>query len=118
LVDGVVAHRAESAVERRRVVRVEVGVGAVADDEAVPEVVRSDIREDDLPEVACARDARLVAAHVLRCELCVDEALLACVHVEQTERNRGHVVVERPQAEAHRRPRGNGAARSAVEQVA
>ena len=64
---GVVGRAAEAAVERGRVVGVVVRVGAVGDDEPVPQVVRlggEPGRHLGLPEVAAERERRLLAAHV------------------------------------------------------
>ena len=116
VVDRATTRTARASVERGRIVGVVGGARPVADDEAVPEEVRTRARDGRLPEVARARgQARLVARHVGRGERHRDDRLHLRVDVPDAHLHRRDVVVERPEANLHGGARRRRAAGRAVD---
>ena len=109
----------QAAVERGRVVGVVGGRRPVGDDEAVPVDVR--LRSSASSPARSRRSrlrARLVARDAAGDALHRPIAAGAGVHAVVAERHAGDVVVERAEADLHRRPGRHRALRRPVEGVA
>ncbi len=119
VVDDLVGGAAQAAIQCGGVIGVEIGIGAIGDDEAIPEVVRVRLVQGRLPVVAgLGFQAGLIAGDIRRGGRHWDDPLPAGVEIVQAQGDGGHIVMEGPEADQDRRPGGDCPTGGAIERIA